>query len=41
VDVHPIETSYALTPEVSDYIQKILETFEQYARCRTISRSRA
>jgi ATP-dependent Lon protease len=32
VDVHPIETSYALTPEVSDYIQKILETFEQYAR---------
>ncbi len=32
VDVEPIEASYALTPEVSEYIQKILETFEQYAR---------
>jgi ATP-dependent Lon protease len=32
VDVEQIDASYALTPEVSDYIQKILETFEQYAR---------
>ncbi|MBI2212844.1 MAG: endopeptidase La [Acidobacteria bacterium] len=32
VDVEPIDSAYPLTPEVNEYIQKILETFEQYAR---------
>ncbi|MGK2856793.1 MAG: endopeptidase La [Thermoanaerobaculia bacterium] len=32
VDVETIDSSYPLTPEVTEYISKILETFEQYAR---------
>jgi ATP-dependent Lon protease len=32
VDVTPINTTYPLTPEVSDYIQKLVEIFEQYAK---------
>jgi ATP-dependent Lon protease len=30
--VEPIDTRYPLTPEVSDYIQKLVELFEQYAK---------
>jgi len=32
VEVAPIDTSYPLTPEVSEYIQKLVEIFEQYAK---------
>ncbi|HUF17381.1 MAG TPA: endopeptidase La [Thermoanaerobaculia bacterium] len=32
VDVEAIDTSYPLTPEVSEYIQKLVEIFEQYAK---------
>jgi ATP-dependent Lon protease len=32
VEVQPIDTRYPLTPEVSDYIQKLVELFEQYAK---------
>ncbi|MHB0969846.1 MAG: endopeptidase La [Thermoanaerobaculia bacterium] len=32
VDVTPISTAYPVTPEVSQYIQKLLELFEQYAK---------
>ena len=32
VEVTPIDTTYALTPEVSDYITKLVEIFEQYAK---------
>ncbi|HVT03243.1 MAG TPA: endopeptidase La [Thermoanaerobaculia bacterium] len=32
VDVRPIDTSYPLTPEISEYIQKLVEIFEQYAK---------
>ena len=32
VEVEAIDTSYPLTPEVSEYIQKLVEIFEQYAK---------
>jgi ATP-dependent Lon protease len=32
VEVEPIDTKYPLTPEVSEYIQKLVELFEQYAK---------
>jgi ATP-dependent Lon protease len=32
VEVSPISTAYPVTPEVSQYIQKLLELFEQYAK---------
>src|SRR5918912_4606568 len=32
VSVKPIDTSYPLTPEVSQYMQKLVEIFEQYAK---------
>jgi len=32
VDVRQIDTSYPLTPEISEYIQKLVEIFEQYAK---------
>ncbi len=32
VDVEAIDTAYPLTPEVSEYIQKLVEIFEQYAK---------
>jgi len=32
VEVSPIDTSYTLTPEVTDYIAKLVEIFEQYAK---------
>jgi len=32
VTVKAIDTSYPLTPEVSEYIQKLVEIFEQYAK---------
>src|SRR5581483_6821831 len=32
VNVREIDTKYPLTPEVSQYIQKLVEIFEQYAK---------
>ena len=32
VDVREIDTTYPLTPEVSQYMQKLVEIFEQYAK---------
>ncbi|HET7712031.1 MAG TPA: endopeptidase La, partial [Thermoanaerobaculia bacterium] len=32
VEVRPIDTHYPLTPEVSQYMQKLMEIFEQYAK---------
>ncbi|HVT42788.1 MAG TPA: endopeptidase La [Thermoanaerobaculia bacterium] len=32
VDVQAVDTHYPLTPEVSEYIQKLVEIFEQYAK---------
>ncbi|HSP17036.1 MAG TPA: endopeptidase La [Thermoanaerobaculia bacterium] len=32
VDVRAIDTNYPLTPEVSQYMQKLVEIFEQYAK---------
>ncbi|HSP32808.1 MAG TPA: endopeptidase La [Thermoanaerobaculia bacterium] len=32
VSVKPIDTTYPLTPEVSQYMQKLVEIFEQYAK---------